>query len=143
MRILVAEDSPQDLMLLREAFASAGIDATMDVVEDGIALSNRLAASRLSEIYDIAVLDATLPRKASIDVLRQTVAALGALPIPVVILSSLLAPAQHLDFRSVGVADVLRKPLEFDGYAAVIERLKTLVAGASRSGFSSSRPPAL
>lgn len=130
LRILLAEDSPLDVMLLREAFADAGVPAEFTHVEDGEDFGKRLAAA--SGQFSLALTDANLPRKSSLDVLRETVASLGSLPVPVVVLSSFAPDSVMRECESLGVAATLSKPMDPEGFAPLVrlcQRLAGTVAG--------------
>lgn len=111
-------------MLLREAFADAGVPAEFTHVEDGEDFGKWLAGA--SGQFSLALTDANLPRKSSLDVLRETVASMGSLPVPVVVLSSLASEAIMRECESLGVAATLSKPMDPEGFAPLVQLCQQL-----------------
>ena len=130
MRILLAEDNPADAVLLREAFEFAGVPATISVVEDGETLTRRLGLADIASDFDVAVLDASLPRRPSLEALRRTVAERGSLPLPTVVITTFVSAEQRTAYEAVGVAAVMAKPLEFDGYRDLVDRVQAVAVRA-------------
>ena len=63
--ILLLEDNPADIYLLRQALKNAGVDFDLTVIEDGadgLAFARRQGKYKGSFVPDLAVLDLNLPK---------------------------------------------------------------------------------
>ena len=118
-RILVVEDDPAILVGLQEKLRREGYD--VDVAEDGVAASERLAG----EPPDLVILDLMLPRRSGIDVLRELRAQNRTLPV--LILSARGQEEDKVEGLRTGADDYLSKPF---GLAELIARIEALLRRA-------------
>ena len=125
-RILLAEDNPHDQFLLEESFAAENLNVQIDSVSDGDQLIERLRAAAGS--YSVIVLDAHLPKRSAEEVLAVLQAEQGQLPVPVVVLTSLLPEAQKIRFQELGVRAILTKPLDLDEYLVLARTIHGMSA---------------
>jgi two-component system, chemotaxis family, response regulator Rcp1 len=141
-KILVAEDNPADVYLLREALnrESIGRNVELIVVSDGeqaLEYIQRLGSFRDAVIPDLVVLDLNLPKSDGSDVLRcirQTPAYAG---IPVVVLTSSDSPRDRKAAESLGANAFITKPSDLDAFLALGRTLLGFTAPASFTGFLS------
>ena len=138
VRILIAEDNPYDVVLLQEALCACDWSPNFQVVQDGARLLECLANSAGTPNFDLLIVDANLPRKSTRDVLGVMRASKVSVGAPVVVISSVLAPAQINEFLALGVDLVLTKPFELAGYAHLATKVASLVS--SLKGESESNP---
>ncbi len=119
MRILVVEDDPGIAFLLETLLAANKY--VVDVATDG------QAGLDLSEAYeyDAIVLDVTLPKKDGIGVCRE-IRAQGN-TVPILLLTSLDAPADRTKGLDAGADDYLGKPFDRD---ELLARLRALLRRA-------------
>ena len=93
--MLMVEDNPGDVVLFVEAMETAGIEAALRVVSDGVEAMEYLRQSvrqpATTPRPDVVVLDLNLPRKTGKEVLREMRDADELRDIPVAVLTS----AQH------------------------------------------------
>ena len=95
-RILLVEDNPGDVILVRRSMADSGVEHELDVVEDG---AEALAYLRREAPYqdvtrpDLVLLDLNLPRVDGHQVLATVKADPELVAIPVVVLTSSSADA--------------------------------------------------
>jgi CheY-like chemotaxis protein len=121
-RILVAEDNPADVYLLREAFSLGGQDVEMIVVTDGeqaLEFVQRQGAFASVALPDLIVLDLNLPKSDGSDVLRcirETEAYAG---IPVVVLTSSDSPRDRKTIENLGASSFITKPSDLDSFLAL------------------------
>lgn len=117
--ILVVEDSPTDVILIRRALSQAGLTNPVQVVSDGDAAVAYLAgagdyADRTQfPLPALVLLDLKLPRRSGLEVLEWVRAQATVRRVPVVMLTS---SEQRRDVNAAydrGVNSYLVKPVEF------------------------------
>ena len=128
-RILLAEDNPQDVFLLREAFLSENIPADFDCVPDGDQLLERLlslfAGGR--DPYALVVLDAHLPKRSAEEVLCALSRQQKRLNVPVVVLTNMISDRDKEKLLGLGVCEIFSKPLDLSDYFSLVHRLAALM----------------
>ncbi len=131
--IVLIEDNPSDVFLLRRALEEHGVVHTLRLVRDGeeaIKYFDRLGAG--DELMpDLVVLDLNLPRHDGIEVLAccRKVRALASLPI--LILTSSDSPMERERAEQFGISDYVRKPIMLDEFMSVGGRIRSLFEGRS------------
>jgi CheY-like chemotaxis protein len=121
-RILVAEDNPADVYLLREALSQHPAQVELVVVVDGEeALDYIDKRGRFSDAPkpDLFVLDLNLPKSDGNDVLRRIREKPELNSIPVVVLTSSDSPRDRNVAASLGAASFLTKPSDLDQFLAL------------------------
>ncbi|MFH1746058.1 MAG: response regulator [Planctomycetota bacterium] len=127
--LLVAEDDPDDRMLVREALANSRLANNLRFVADGEELldylrrraqySNPASAPRPGLI----LLDLNMPRKDGREALRELKADSDLRRIPVVVLTTSQAEADICRCYNLGASSFIVKPVSFE---ALVEVMKTL-----------------
>jgi DNA-binding response OmpR family regulator len=118
-RVLVADDSETILLLLRRRLGQEGYD--VQTVNSGQAVLDRLDGASPGHTPDVIVLDAMMPGKSGIQVLRELRDAGDK--TPVLILS---AHRQHDELRQaleLGANACLTKPIDWDELTERIDQL--------------------
>lgn len=124
-RILLVEDNPSDVELVRTAFAELGISADYTIFRDG---DEAIAGIRLmaaeGRLPHVVLLDLNLPRTSG----HQVLTSLRALPafaaVPVVVLSTSNHPVDRSRCLASGADDYQVKPPRFDELLTLVERLR-------------------
>lgn len=127
--ILLVEDNPADVLLLREALASNEIEAEIQVARDGeeaIRLIDAIDESQLP-CPDLIVIDLNLPRRSGFEVLARVRASWKCGKKPAVILSSSTAVADRERAANLGASTYIRKPSSLKEFLSIGGRLKTLL----------------
>ena len=132
--VLLVEDNPGDVRLVREAFEESASDSRPQVVTDGTAA---LSFLRQQGEYadapqpDLVLLDLNLPRTSGEDVL----AALGGDPtlrrIPVVVLTSSDAREDVLSAYDRQANAYLTKPVDPEAFMQLIEQVASFWLSAA------------
>jgi two-component system, chemotaxis family, response regulator Rcp1 len=126
--ILLAEDNPADVYLIREALSEHGVDYRMRVVSDGRELLRIISGEEPSATKnpELIILDLNLPRHDGIEILerlRETHLA----HIPVVVLTSSDSPRDRQLAISLGAARFLRKPSALEQFMSLGAIFKDLL----------------
>jgi len=131
VRILLIEDNPADVDLLRRAFLSAQLDCELTVLEDGaeaLALVRRLEAHEGESPPDLAVLDLNLPKNDGIEVLQAMRASTSFGRVPVAILSSSASSRERARIEQYGIGRYITKPPDLDEFLRIGLTIKALLA---------------
>lgn len=125
--ILLVEDSPADIMLIREIFEEGRILANLHVVEDGQAAIDYLRRSKGYEnavTPDLILLDLNLPKKGGIEVLKEVKADVDLRRIPVVMLTTSDNESDVLKSYNQYVNSYITKPIDYEQFMAVVRALE-------------------
>jgi CheY-like chemotaxis protein len=129
LTILLVEDNPTDVMLIRRAFDKARFANPVQVLADGDAAVDYLAgegpyADRQQFPLPIMILlDLKLPRRSGLEVLQWLRLQETLKRIPVVMLTSSQQDRDVNAAYDLGVNSYLVKPVDFDG---LLQMLKTV-----------------
>ena len=107
--IVLVEDNPADVFLVRKALQEKGIKFELTCFDDGQkALSSLAEQGR--KVPDLILLDLNLPQTDGVDVLRQIRSMPKLADVPVAILTSSESPADMHRTALLGAARYIRKP---------------------------------
>lgn len=125
--ILLAEDNPADVYLLREALTlQNATGVTLAVVNDGeeaLDYIHRRGKFADAVAPDLIVLDLNLPKSDGSDVLRSVREQADLSTTPVVILTSSDSPRDRAAIEKLGADQYITKPSDLDAFLALGERL--------------------
>ena len=127
--ILLAEDNPADVYLIREALSEHGVDYKMRVVSDGRDLLRIITGEESdseTKNLELIILDLNLPRHDGIEILerlRETELA----HVPVVVLTSSDSPRDRQLATRLGAARFLRKPSGLEQFMSLGAVFKDLL----------------
>ena len=120
--LLVAEDNPADVGLIRLALERHGIDSPLHVVQDGEAAVNfieSVQANTGAYCPALAILDLNLPRLTGDEILRRMRACERWRNVPVIVVSSSLAAKDRTGALSLGASAYFTKPSELDQFLSL------------------------
>ena len=123
IRLLMAEDDPEDQMLVRLALQQARLTNPLDVVEDGEELLDylrRRGKYSQAERPDLILLDLNMPRKNGREALEELKGDPELRGIPVVVLTSSSAEEDVLSTYDLGVSSYVPKPVTFEKLVDVV-----------------------
>jgi CheY-like chemotaxis protein len=126
LTILLVEDNPGDIRLVREALDECGMNHRLEVVVDGVeALEylRREPPSLNGSLPDLIILDLNLPKKDGREVLIEIKGDSDLQHIPVVIFSSSKAEADILSSYHHHANCYIRKPLDLDDFIHVVGQI--------------------
>ncbi|HYG22390.1 MAG TPA: response regulator [Verrucomicrobiae bacterium] len=127
--ILLVEDSPDDVFFMKRAFRLAGIQAELQVAEDGEKALDYLAGNgvfgRRADFPrpDIVLLDLRLPRVPGFDVLKWMREQDAFHCVPVIVLTSSKEDSDMQQAYALGANSFLVKPSDANELAAMVRAL--------------------
>jgi CheY-like chemotaxis protein len=128
-RILMVEDNPADVDLLRRALKYAGLDCRLTVIDDG---GDALALARQRElpegVPDLAIIDLNLPKHGGLEVLEEMRANPALAGLLVVVLSSSSSPRERVQIEKLRAARHIVKPLDLEEFLRIGEEVRQLLA---------------
>ena len=129
VNILLIEDSPGDIELTKEAFASWEIPHHLEVVNDGemaIQFLHKNGKYADKESPNFIILDLNLPRKDGIEVLKELREDMTLNEIPIVILSTSNAESDIKKCYDLGAYSYFVKPVDLDNFYDIIKSIEDL-----------------
>lgn len=111
--ILLAEDNPADVYLIREALKEYGVVCSVRTVADGRDILGLIATSWRP---DLIILDLNLPCHDGIEILQKLRSTEAIANVPVVVLTSSDSPRDRLIANELGATRYLRKPSELEQF---------------------------
>jgi len=126
LSVLLVEDDPGDVMLVRDAFAERGVVDSLAVVSDGV---QALEFVRGEGDYagarrpDLVLLDLNLPRKNGWEVLAEIKGDAGLATVPVVVLTTSQAEEDILRSYELRANAYVSKPVELDRFVAAVHTI--------------------
>jgi two-component system, chemotaxis family, response regulator Rcp1 len=118
--ILLAEDNPGDVFLVRRALKKHDLDVTLVVVEDGKAAlqyMDKIDQAEASELCpDLVLLDLNLPRAPGSRVLTRIRQSPYCSATPIIIVTSSDSPFDREKAVQLGATDYFQKPGDLAGF---------------------------
>jgi CheY-like chemotaxis protein len=136
-RILIVEDNPADIHLLRLALTEAGIQADLTVFDDGAAAVNWLEHHCRAEENPrphLAIIDLNIPKRGGLEILSTMRECEAFAAVPAIVLTSSLSERDRESTLHYTLARFLIKPSNLDDFLKI---------GAEvRSALDAAVPPA-
>ncbi len=130
VEILVVDDSPEDVRLIREAFALWKRSRHLEVLMSGIEVLEALAGEKRPPRIakpDLILLDWNLPATTGAEVLAGLKKYPHLRNIPVVVFTSSSAPRDRNRAIELGASRFITKPIELDDFFNVIAGLENFL----------------
>lgn len=137
--ILLAEDNPADVYLIREALREHGVDIAIRVASDGeevLKLLSEAASTLPANAPRLIILDLNLPRHDGIEILQYVRSTPALSHVPIVVLTSSDSPRDRASATALGATRYLRKPSSLEQFldlGAVFKELLATAAAIHRS----------
>jgi chemotaxis family two-component system response regulator Rcp1 len=125
LEILLVEDSPSDVRLIREAIREAGVSITLSVARDGMEALNYLGNCEQGEARrpHLILLDWHLPRKNGREVLSEIKSSARLCRIPVLVLTSSANDEDIAEAYSLNANSFITKPGDLNSYLRMIRSI--------------------
>jgi CheY-like chemotaxis protein len=126
IEVLLVEDDPGDVLLIREAFEDNKVSNRLHVVSDGVeALEFMRQAGEYADAPrpDLVLLDLNLPRKDGREVLQEVKEDDALRTIPVVVLTTSQAEEDVLRSYDLHANAYVTKPVDFDRFIGVVRQI--------------------
>jgi two-component system response regulator len=133
--VLLVEDDPGDVMLVREAFAADKVGNTLSVVSDGVeAMRFVRGEGEYADVErpDLVLLDLNLPRKSGAEVLAEIKSDPHLSTIPVVVLTTSQAEEDVLRSYEMHANAYVTKPVDFDRFGEIVRQIDEFFVGIVR-----------
>ncbi len=128
--VLLVEDNPDDVVMLREAFDQSLTPVQLYVVSNGAqAVKFVRRTDPDAPRPSLILLDLNLPIRNGLDVLAELKSDTSFLSIPIVVLTTSQSPADIQRCYSLHANAYIIKPPDFDGFADVIKQVATCFLG--------------
>ncbi len=130
--VLLVEDDPGDVLLIREAFADHKVGNGLTVVSDGVEAIEYLRgegehAGRVRP--DLILLDLNLPRKSGAEVLAEIKTDPELSTIPVVVLTTSQSEEDVLRSYKMHANAYITKPVDFDRFGEIVHQIDEFFIG--------------
>ena len=125
--VLLVEDNPGDARLVQEAFKSAAVTVTVQVVADGDVAIGHLTDALEDESTpypDLVLLDLNLPRVDGFDVLDEIRTHADLAGLPIIVLTSSQAQEDVTKSYELAANAYLTKPTGPDAFDELVEALE-------------------
>jgi len=132
--ILLAEDNPADVYLIREALREHHIECVLKIAEDGqkvLQMLSEAASDPKGNHPALIIMDLNLPRHDGIEILEYLRETTALRRVPVVVLTSSDSPRDRLAASQLGVARFLRKPSNLEQFLSLGQVFKELLGQAA------------
>jgi CheY-like chemotaxis protein len=126
IEVLLVEDDPGDVLLIREAFEDNKVANRLHVVADGVEaleFMRREGAHADAPRPDLVLLDLNLPRKDGREVLAEVKADDRLRTIPIVVLTTSQAEEDVLRSYDLHANAYVTKPVDFDRFIGVVRQI--------------------
>jgi len=117
--VLLADDNPSDVYLIREALREHAVDCRLRVVSDGkdaLAVISDETGNAGAPSISLIILDLNLPRHDGIEILQKLRESARLHHVPVVVLTSSDSPRDRILANELGATRYLRKPSNLEEF---------------------------
>lgn len=124
-RVLIAEDDPDDRLMLQDAFDEACHQCRLQFVRDGVELLNCLTINPGTPLPDLVLLDLNMPLKDGRQALHEIRANPAFATLPVVVMTTSNSEDDRNDCLAEGANDYLVKPASYQALLSTVQALQS------------------
>ena len=134
--ILLAEDNPGDVFLVRRALDVYHVECDLRIAKDGEeAMDLVLRADRGEFNIDLILLDLNLPRYDGSEIVAAARSGARLKNTPIILLTSSDSPHDRVRITELGADVYFRKPSDLHSFMKIGELVQTVLTG--QKGYSS------
>jgi CheY-like chemotaxis protein len=133
--VLLVEDDPGDVLLIREAFSEHKVGNVLSTVSDGVEAMRYLRGEgdhMGRERPDLVLLDLNLPRKSGVEVLAEIKGDPALSMIPVVVLTTSESEEDVIRSYKMHANAYITKPVDFERFKEVVHQIDEFFVGIVR-----------
>lgn len=130
--VLLVEDDPGDVLLIREAFADYKVPNVLSTVSDGVEAMQFVRGEGEfagGEPPDLVLLDLNLPRKSGAEVLAEIKSDPQLSTIPVIVLTTSEAEEDVLRSYKMHANAYVTKPVDFERFREIVHQIDDFFIG--------------
>jgi two-component system response regulator len=130
--VLLVEDDPGDVLLIREAFADYKVGNVLTVASDGVEAMRFVRGEGEYagvERPDLVLLDLNLPRKSGAEVLEEIKSDPELSTIPVIVLTTSEAEEDVMRSYKMHANAYITKPVDFDRFRDIVHQIDDFFIG--------------
>ncbi|MGA7703970.1 MAG: response regulator [Solirubrobacteraceae bacterium] len=130
--VLLVEDDPGDVLLIREAFADHKVGNVLSVVSDGVEAMRFVRGEGEysgQERPDLVLLDLNLPRKSGAEVLAEIKGDPELSMIPVIVLTTSEAEEDVMRSYKMHANAYITKPVDFERFKQIVHQIDDFFIG--------------
>jgi len=130
--VLLVEDDPGDVLLIREAFADHKVGNVLSTVSDGVEAMRFVRGEGEyagQERPDLVLLDLNLPRKSGVEVLAEIKGDPDLSTIPVIVLTTSEAEEDVMRSYRMHANAYIAKPVDFDRFKQIVHQIDDFFIG--------------
>jgi chemotaxis family two-component system response regulator Rcp1 len=134
--VLLADDNPSDVYLIREAMREHAVDCNLHVVSDGREALGIIAGETDdadTTSIELIILDLNLPRHDGIEILQKLRESARLEHVPVVVLTSSDSPRDRVLANQLGATRYLRKPSSLEEFLRLGAVFKDLLGQTEKT----------
>jgi CheY-like chemotaxis protein len=122
VQILLAEDNPADVYLIRQALAENNVNCSIDVACNGkqaLSFLSEDGESQSKTTPNLILLDINLPQHNGTEILQHIRQSRRFSSVPVIVFTSSDSPADRLSATQLGAVRYIKKPSLLDEFMAI------------------------
>lgn len=130
--VLLVEDDPGDVLLIREAFSEQKVGNVLSVVSDGVEAMKFVRGEGEyvdRERPDLVLLDLNLPRKSGAEVLAEIKNDPELATIPVIVLTTSSSHDDIMGSYRMHANAYITKPVDFERFREIVHQIDDFFIG--------------
>ena len=135
--VVVVEDNPADVELLRWALEGANVECDLTIIDDGgdaMAFAHQKGKYADFRKPDLALIDLNLPKHDGWEILEAMRSNRAFAEVPVAVMSSSSRPSERVRMKDLKVERYVTKPADLEAFMRIGAIVKELLAERGKAG---------